>query len=126
MFDHGEARIESRAGETIDSRADPRPASEDGETWRRLEATFPPGLDTHSQRQTFYFDSGGLLRRHDYVAEVVGGWAHGAHCCADHTEAGGLVFPTRRRVRPIGPRNRPLLFPTMVWLELSEIEVRTG
>jgi hypothetical protein len=97
--------------------------SQDGERWRRLEATFPVGIDTHSPRQTFYFDSRRLLRRHDYVARVVGGWAHGAHYCADHVESGGLTFPTRRWVRPIGPRNRSLPFPTMVWLELSEIEV---
>ena len=101
------------------------PWSQDGETLRRLEATFPPGLDTHSARQTFYFDDRGLLRRHDYVAEVVGGWAHGGHYCADHVEAGGLLFPTRRWVRPIGPRNRTLRFPTLVWLRLSEIEVVT-
>lgn len=106
--------VEAREGE---------PWSEDGEEWRRLEVRFPPGLDTHSTEQVFYFDSAGRLRRHDYVAEVVGGWAHGAHYCADHVEAGGLTFPTRRWVRPIGPRNRSLPFPTMVWLRLSEIEV---
>ena len=96
----------------------------DGETWRRLEVKFPDDLDTHSPYQTFYFDSGGLLRRHDYVARVVGRWAHGAHYCADHTESGGLTFPTRRWVRPIGPGNRSLPFPTMVWIELSGIEVQ--
>jgi len=101
------------------------PWSQDGETWRRLEVTFPAGIDTHSEHQTFYFDSRGLLRRHDYVAQVVGGWAHGAHYCADHTESGGLTFPTRRWVRPVGPGNRSLPFPTMVWLELSEIVVET-
>jgi hypothetical protein len=41
----------------------------------------------------------------------------------EHAEAGGLVFPTRRWVPPIGPRNRPLPFPTLVWLELSEPRV---
>jgi len=102
------------------------PWTQDGEIWRRLEAVFPDELDTHSRAQTFYFDGAGLLRRHDYVAEVVGGWAHGAHYCADHVEAGGLTFPTRRWVRPIGPGNRSLPFPTMVWLELAELEVEAG
>jgi len=101
------------------------PWSQNGETWRRLEARFPPGFDTHSHEQTFYFDSGGLLCRHDYVAQVVGGWAHAAHYCADHVEAGGLVFPTRRWVRPIGPGNRSMPFPTMVWIRLDEISVET-
>ena len=82
------------------------------------------GIDTHSERQTFYYDAELRLRRHDYVAEVVGGWAHAAHMCADHVEAGGLLFPTRRWVRPIGPRNRRCPFPTLVSLQLSEIEVQ--
>jgi hypothetical protein len=99
------------------------PWSQDGERWRRLEASFPADLDTHSREQTFYFDARGLLRRHDYVAEPVGGWAHGAHYCADHVEADGLTFPTRRWVHPIGPRNRSLPFPTMVSLRLDEIRV---
>ena len=43
--------------------------------------------------------------------------------CADHVEAGGLTFPTRRWVRPIGLGNRPLPAPTLVSLQLSEIEV---
>ncbi len=101
------------------------PWDEQGESWRRLEVTFPASLDTHSRHQTFYFDAGGLLRRHDYVAEVVGGWARAAHHCADHAQAGGLVFPTRRRVRPIRPGNRSLPFPTMVWIELADLRVTT-
>jgi hypothetical protein len=96
---------------------------EQGETWRRLEASFPDHLATHSRAQTFYFNARGMLCRHDYVAEVIGRWAHAAHMCADHVESSGLVFPARRWVRPIGPGNRPLRFPTMVSLQLSEIEV---
>jgi hypothetical protein len=94
-----------------------------GQELRRLRVNFPEDLDTHSRRQTFYVDSGGLLRRHDYVAEVVGRWAKAAHLCADHVEADGLVFPSRRWVRPIGPRNRPLPMPTMVWIELTDLRV---
>ncbi|HEY8001001.1 MAG TPA: hypothetical protein VID76_03620 [Solirubrobacterales bacterium] len=93
------------------------------QTWRRLEARFPAELDTHSERQLFYYDSDLRLRRHDYTAEVVGGWARAAHMCADHVEVGGLLFPTRRWVRPVGPGNRPLPAPTLVSLQLSEIEV---
>ena len=95
------------------------------EPWHMLEANFAAALPTHSPRQTFYFDGGGLLRRHDYVAEIIGGWAHAAHYCDEHTESGGLVFPTRRRVRPIGPRNRSLPLPTLVALDITEIVVET-
>jgi hypothetical protein len=103
--------------------AEGEPWMEDGERWQRLEVDFLAALDTHSAHQTFYFDARRLLRRHDYVAEVVGRWARAAHYCEEHAEAGGLVFPTRRWVRPIGPGNRSLSFPTMVWIELSELEV---
>ena len=92
----------------------------------RLEVRFPDWLDTHSRRQIFYYDALRLLRRHDYVAEVIGRCARAAHFCAEHAEAGGLVFPTRRRVRPRGPRNRALGFPTLVSLDLSEIEVESA
>ena len=83
--------------------AEGEPREVGGETLRTLNVSFAPGLDTHSPEQTFYFDRGGLLRRLDYVAEVVGGWARAAHMCADHVEADGLRFPTRRWVRPRGP-----------------------
>ena len=96
------------------------------EPWQRLEVAFPGDLDTHSSRQTFYFDPLRLLRRHDYVAEPVGGWARAAHYTSEHAEAAGLVFPTVRRVRPIGLRNRSLRGPTLVSLEISEIEVESA
>jgi hypothetical protein len=96
---------------------------ERGEKWRRLAVRFPEGIVTHSTDQTFYFDAHGRLRRHDYVADVIGGWAKVAHYCADHVQAGGLVFPTRRWVRPIRPGNRSLPFPTMVWIQLADLHV---
>jgi hypothetical protein len=100
--------------------------SEQGETWRRIEARCPAAIDTHSERQTFYWDARGVLRRHDYVAEPVGRWAHAAHYCDEHVRAGGLVFPTRRRVLPVGLRNRSLPLPTMVWIELSELHLESS
>ena len=95
----------------------------DGETWRPLEATFGPGLETHSSRQTFWFGPDALLRRHDYTAEVIGGWAKAAHVVGEPRESGGLVFPTKRRVTPRGPGKRALPGPTLVWIELDDIAV---
>ncbi|OSC39865.1 hypothetical protein [Mycobacterium decipiens] len=98
---------------------------EDGQTWRRLNVNFPPHIDTHSPRQTFYFDDSGHLRRHDYVPEVVGRWARAAHYCADPVHTDGLVFPTRRWVHPIGPGNRTLPFPTLVSIQLTDVRVES-
>jgi hypothetical protein len=92
--------------------------SEAGDRWRRLEVGFPPDIHTHSQRQTFYIDVAGLIRRHDYVAEPVGRWARAAHYCDDHRHFNGLVIPTRRRVRPRGLPN-----PILVALDIDHIEV---
>lgn len=94
-----------------------------GETLRRLDVTFPGGIHTHCRTQVFYFDSRGLLRRHDYHPDVVSSLANAAHLCDEHREFGGLVFPTRRRVVPRGLRGRPLRGPTIVSLELDSIEV---
>jgi hypothetical protein len=98
------------------------PIEVEGERWRRLNAVFPDDLHTHSRRQCFYFDSRGLLRRHDYTAQVVSRFANAVHLCDEHREVEGLVLPTRRRVVPrLG--NRALPGPTLVWIELDSIGV---
>jgi hypothetical protein len=107
--------VEVSEGPPIESR---------GGRWRRLDARFGEGIDTHSEAQSFWFDTEGLLRRHDYTAKVVGGWARAAHTCDAHREFDGLVFPTRRRVHP-RRQGGPLGFPTLVWIELDTIEVET-
>jgi len=74
------------------------PWQEDGESWRRLEVTFPPGIASHSTVQTYYFDSAtGLQRRMDYDVEV-NGRVEVAHYTSEHRVFGGLPVPTRRRV----------------------------
>jgi hypothetical protein len=84
---------------------------------RRLRATFPPGFPTHSPKQVFHIDDEGLLRRHDYTAQVFGPWARARHVCWDHREFGGLTFPTRRRVQ-LGPLPRPRI----IWIALDDVE----
>ena len=97
------------------------PWSERGETWRRMVVTFPADVPAHSREQVYYFDSELRLRRNDYTAEVFGRWARGAHYSDEHVSVDGLLFPTRRRVYPRSPRNRPLRFPTLVSLDFSRL-----
>jgi hypothetical protein len=74
------------------------PWQEDGESWRRLQVSFPPAIASHSAVQTYYFDSvTGLQRRIDYTVEVNGG-AEVAHYTSEHRYFGRLPVPTRRRV----------------------------
>jgi hypothetical protein len=96
------------------------------EEGRRLHATFPPEIPTHSREQTFWFDERGLLERLDYTAEVFGGWARAAHLCRGHREVDGLSFPTSRRVVPRARSGRPRRGPMLVSIEIDRLELRRG
>jgi len=98
------------------------PWDEAGETWRRLHVIFPADVPSHSTEQTFYFDESGLLRRHDYSVEIMGGTSS-ANIASDHKSFGGLIFPTRRRVYSIGPDNRPILDRVAVVIDILGIDV---
>jgi hypothetical protein len=63
-----------------------------------VEVELPASLHTHCRRQTFFFDDDGLLRRHDYVAEIVGSWARGAHRWEDFVDVAGMPVARRRHV----------------------------
>jgi hypothetical protein len=95
------------------------PWVEDGERWRRVAVTFPEHVHTHSREQVFHIDDAGLIRRHDYTAEPIGGWAKAAHYCLDHQSFDGLVVPTRRRVYPRKPNNERRAHPRLVWIDVS-------
>jgi hypothetical protein len=108
-------------GFTVEERSE---VEVEGERCRGLEVTFPEGFHTHSRRQRFYFDSEGMLRRNDYTAEVVGGFARGAHFSWDHRSVDEIIFPTRRRVVLRGRGDRLLPGPPVVTIELDEISLR--
>jgi hypothetical protein len=63
-----------------------------------VEVELPTGLHTHSRQQTFFFDDEGLLRRHDYVADVIGWWASGAHRWEDYVDVAGVPVARHRHV----------------------------
>jgi hypothetical protein len=68
------------------------------EIWRRLQVTFPVPIATHNPQQVFYFDQNGMQRRMDYAPQVNGG-APIAHYTGEPKTFGGIVVPTRHRVR---------------------------
>jgi len=91
-------------------------------TGTRLQVSYPDTIPTHSATQELYFDESGRLSRHDYTAEVVGSWAKAAHLCRDYRQFGGLWVPTTRRVYPRGPVNRPLPMPTLVAVDIHDVQ----
>lgn len=98
------------------------PWREGGETWRRLRAEFPDGIVTHAPVQTFYFDAGHLLRRHDYDAELLGGQPT-AHYSGDYRTFDGFPFATRRWVVPREPGNTTADGPVLVSIDIQSVTV---
>jgi hypothetical protein len=88
--------------------------TERGETWRRLEVSFPPDIPTHSSKQVYYFDADLRVRRLDYTAEVFARWADAAHYCDDHHTVDGITIPTRRLVVPRDARGHSRSGPALV------------
>jgi hypothetical protein len=72
------------------------PIEVDGETWRRLAVTFPDYVKSHTRQQIACFGPDGLLRRHDFTFDVLGG-APGQLYATGYREAGGIMIPTTRR-----------------------------
>ena len=69
-----------------------------GERLDGVRVRYPAGSDVHCQTQRYLFDGSGLIRRNDYVADIVGRWAVGAHFWDDYVTIEGLPLPTRRTV----------------------------
>lgn len=76
-----------------------RQHNESGENWEAITLELP-WRDAHCRVQTFYFDASGLLRRHDYIAEIVGRWAMGAHYTENYQKSSGIEIALERRVYP--------------------------
>jgi hypothetical protein len=95
---------------------------ENGEVWRRLRVRYPAHIPTHCAEQTFYFADDGLLRRVDYAPDIVRGQGV-SHYCYDHVKFAGISVPTLRRVVPRVEQKPQLMGPTIVLLQLSDVEL---
>ncbi len=93
---------------------------EQGEQWRRLHVIWPSYLATHSTEQTLYFGQDGLIRRHDYDVEIMGG-NPGAHYVSDYTQVAGIMLPTKHRVFPRAADGQALSEPLIVSIDVSEV-----
>jgi hypothetical protein len=95
---------------------------ENGEVWRRLKATFPPDIATHSAEQIFYFDQNGVLKRHDYQVDVSGG-TPAAHYVSEQKKISGILVPTKHMIYPRQPDGRPLTAQLVVSIDVSDIKL---
>jgi hypothetical protein len=96
------------------------PIQVDGETWRRLKVTFPDTVKSHTKTQTSCFGPDGLLRRHDYIVDILGG-APGLNYASNYREIDGIKFPATRRVYPCESDYQHVKEPLLVAIDMSDI-----
>jgi len=95
------------------------PIEADGETWRRLEVTFPDHIKSHSRQQIFCFGPDGLLRRHDFAIDLLGGVPSQLDATG-YRDVDGIIIPTTRRAYDQLTPEHPL----MVAIDMSKITLR--
>jgi len=90
------------------------------EVWRRLQVTFPDRIKSHTRTQISCFGPDGLLRRHDYTVDILGG-ATGLNYASDYRDVGGIIIPTKRRVYAFEGDYQPVWDPLQVRIDMGEI-----
>ena len=96
------------------------PWEENGEWWRRLKVVFPDYIASHTREQISYFGEDGLLRRHDYTVDILGG-ATGANYASDYRTVAGIVVPTKRRIYAYEGDHVMVPEPLLVGVDMGEI-----
>src|SRR5690348_17780240 len=91
----------------------------EGETWRRLKVTFPDTVKSHTREQIACFGPDGLLRRHDFTMDVLGG-APGSLYATDYRDISGIILPTTRRAYAPQEDNHI----TMIAIDMDNITVQ--
>jgi len=94
-----------------------------GERWEGVRVEFPSDAQVHCRRQSYFFDGSGLLRRNDYVADIVGPVARGAHLWRDYATVQGLPMPARRTVL-LRLGKTPVRFMTALDASFDHLDVR--
>jgi hypothetical protein len=92
----------------------------EGETWRRLKVTFPDNVKSHTRQQISCFGPDGLLRRHDYTVDILGG-ATGLNYASDYRNVDGIIVPTKRRVYAYEGDYQLVKEPLLVAIDMGKI-----
>jgi hypothetical protein len=94
----------------------------EGEAWRRLEITFPDHVNSHTRTQISCFGPDGLLRRHDYTVDILGG-ATGLNYASGYRDVDGIIIPTQRRIYAYEGDYQPVWDPLLVSIDMGEITI---
>jgi hypothetical protein len=80
----------------------------------------PEGIASHTRQQISYFGPDGLLRRHEYMVDVLGG-ARGVNYAHDYREVDGISVPMKRRVYSYDADKRKIPEPVLVAIDVHAI-----
>jgi hypothetical protein len=94
--------------------------NEGGQRWRVLQVRFPDHITSHSHVQSSYFGDDGLLRRHEYTVDVMGG-AHGLNYASDYQVFDGILVPTKRRIYGYDDRKQRIPAPLLIAIDIDEV-----
>ncbi|MCZ7556196.1 MAG: hypothetical protein M5R41_07335 [Bacteroidia bacterium] len=91
-----------------------------------LSAYFPEHIPTHSREQVLFFDNEtGLLRQHNYNADVVTPLATAANTVIEHARFDGHDYPSLRRVTPRTRAGVARGFPLLVEITVHSFSLQT-
>ncbi len=93
-----------------------------GETWRRLKVTFPDAIKSHTREQISCFGPDGLIRRHDYTVDILGG-ATGLNFASEYRDVDGIIVAARRRIYAYEGDYQVVKEPLLVSIDLEGLEV---
>jgi hypothetical protein len=93
-----------------------------GEIWRRLKVTFPDAIKSHTREQISCFGPDGLIRRHDYTVDILGG-ATGLNFASEYRDVDGIIVAARRRIYAYEGDYQIVKEPLLVSIDLEGIEV---
>jgi hypothetical protein len=96
------------------------PWREDGEERRRLKVTFPDHIVSHNKTQITHFGPDGLMRRHDYTVDILGG-ATGANYTTNYKDFQGIKMPTTRRIYAYDAAMQKVPEPLLVSLDFGAL-----
>ena len=99
------------------------PSEVAGEQWRRLKITFPESIKSHTREQISCFGPDGLIRRHDYTVDILGG-ATGLNYASDYRDVDGIIIPAKRRIYAYEGDYQLVPEPLLVKIDMGEITVR--
>jgi hypothetical protein len=99
------------------------PIEVEGETWRRLKVAFPEHIKSHTREQITCFGRDGLVRRHDFTIDILGG-ATGMLYAADYRDVDGIIIPATRRGYAWQGDYQCISEPLLVAIDLAEITLQ--